>query len=104
MLSALLESDAQVPSDDCKSPLDVKRFKIVDDSALPTLEPDMLLDCSGELLKWLEYHRCRGVLLRPDAYVFGVFGTVQQGMAVLRSLRDQICAPAAERFAASQMG
>jgi 3-(3-hydroxy-phenyl)propionate hydroxylase len=103
MLSAVLESGAQVPFDDCESPLDVKRFKIVGDGALPTLEPDMLFDCSGELLNWLEYYRCRGVLLRPDAYVFGVFGTVEQGMAMLRSLRDQICAPAAGQLAVSEM-
>ena len=103
MLSALLELGTQVPSDNCELLLGVKRFKIVGDGAPLTLEPDMLLDCSGELLKWLEYYRCRGVLLRPDAYVFGVFGTVEQGMAMLRSLRDQICAPAAARLAASPM-
>jgi 3-(3-hydroxy-phenyl)propionate hydroxylase len=103
VLSALLELGAQVPFDDCESLLDIKRFKIVGDSAPLTLEPDMLRDCSGELLKWLEYYRCGGVLLRPDAYVFGVFGTVEQGMAMLRSLRDQICAPAAARLTASLM-
>ena len=50
-----------------------------------------LMDCTGELLKWFDYYRCCGVLLRPDAYVFGEFSTAAEGAAMLRSLHRQIC-------------
>jgi hypothetical protein len=58
------------------------------------------MDCTGELLKWFDYHRCCGVLLRPDAYVFGEFSTAAEGAAMLRSLHRQIC-PAEVRPAMS---
>jgi 3-(3-hydroxy-phenyl)propionate hydroxylase len=60
-----------------------------------------LIDCSGELMKWFDYYRCGGVLLRPDAYVFGAFSTVEEGVAILRSLRQQICPDEASRQATS---
>jgi 3-(3-hydroxy-phenyl)propionate hydroxylase len=103
MLSELSELDALVPPEDCESLLGIKRFKIVGGTAPASLEANMLLDCSGELLKWLEHYRCRGVLLRPDAYVFGIFATVEQQMTLLRSLRNQICPHAPVRLTAPEL-
>jgi 3-(3-hydroxy-phenyl)propionate hydroxylase len=50
----------------------------------------VLIDSTGEMLRWFEHYACRGVLLRPDAYVFGVFSTDGQAVALLASLQAQL--------------
>ncbi|MBR0755328.1 bifunctional 3-(3-hydroxy-phenyl)propionate/3-hydroxycinnamic acid hydroxylase [Bradyrhizobium jicamae] len=59
------------------------------DSMLPELAGE-LLDCSGELLRWFEERGCRGVLIRPDSYVYGVFSSSEEAIALVAYLERQL--------------
>lgn len=59
------------------------------DTVLPERERE-LHDCSGELVGWLENHHCRGVVLRPDGYVYGIFSSPEEATAVLEDLELQL--------------
>ncbi len=58
------------------------------------LEPKEVLDETGELAKWLEQVDARLVLLRPDAYVFGVASNDGEAVSLLLSLADAALAKA----------
>jgi 3-(3-hydroxy-phenyl)propionate hydroxylase len=82
----------------------LKRFTIVKaGEECPCADGCTLVDTSGELFKWFDYYRCSGVLLRPDAYVFGAFSTAEQGVTLLHSLRQQICRDKGSRHAHPQI-
>lgn len=49
-----------------------------------------LVDCSGELMKWLQHFNCSGLLLRPDGYVYGVFSTQDGATQLLQLLKVQM--------------
>jgi 3-(3-hydroxy-phenyl)propionate hydroxylase len=91
LLSTLLDLVRHIPGDVVEPVLGVKRFTIVAGDHSQPLDTDTLVDCSGELLKWFEHYCCSGVILRPDAYVFGAFSTADEGIAMLTSLRQQVC-------------
>ncbi len=50
----------------------------------------VLVDETGELLKWLDYYSCGGVILRPDFYVYGVFSTDAQAVELVQGLAAQL--------------
>jgi 3-(3-hydroxy-phenyl)propionate hydroxylase len=102
MLSTLADLTEHIPPELFK-PLGLKRFTIVGDELPRCSDAPTLLDCSGELLKWFEYYCCSGVVLRPDAYVFGVFTTADQCQAMLRSLHTQICPDDLSRATSSRL-
>jgi 3-(3-hydroxy-phenyl)propionate hydroxylase len=65
------------------------------DWTIPKLANE-LLDCSGELLRWLESHRCRGVVIRPDGYVYGIFSTREEIVSLFAGLEQQLSNVTAE--------
>jgi 3-(3-hydroxy-phenyl)propionate hydroxylase len=53
--------------------LSLKVCRVVPSSVLQARDGE-LADASLELHQWFERNACRGVIVRPDAYVYGVFG------------------------------
>lgn len=49
-----------------------------------------LLDTTGELQSWFDARQCAGVIVRPDAYVHGVFGDVGELRELLATLAAQL--------------
>ena len=68
---------------------EVKTFFILERNGTPE-DTRTLLDCSGELTKWLSHFNCSGLLLRPDGYVYGVFTTRAEAVELLKLLKTQM--------------
>ena len=68
---------------------EVKTFFILERNGTPE-DTRTLLDCSGELTKWLSHFNCSGLLLRPDGYVYGVFTTRAEAAELLKLLKTQM--------------
>lgn len=49
-----------------------------------------ITDCTGELTAWLTHHAAVGVVLRPDAYVYGTFADGAGGLVLLDGLHRQL--------------
>ena len=84
----VLLSRGQLPPDSvlgCR----VKCFRV---APLDTMVsgPDVLLDHTGELAKWFDHFGCGGVIIRPDAYVFGVFDKPAEAIALLADLHARL--------------
>ena len=83
-------SDAAAPGRGLAGPL-VRSFAIAEQGSDGS--PDSLTDVTGELGKWFQFFGCNGVVLRPDRYVYGVFGDLGERDALLAGLRDHHGAP-----------
>jgi 3-(3-hydroxy-phenyl)propionate hydroxylase len=79
-----------VPVDEVEGLLNLKRYTIVALDSSQGSTASTLVDCTGELFKWFEHYGCNGMILRPDAYVFGAFQTAAQAVVMLTSLRQQL--------------
>ena len=49
-----------------------------------------LIDVSGEFDRWFDHYRCSGLVLRPDAYVYGVFTTLEEAGELLAQLETHL--------------
>ncbi|WP_293883332.1 bifunctional 3-(3-hydroxy-phenyl)propionate/3-hydroxycinnamic acid hydroxylase [Sphingomonas sp.] len=69
----------------------LKIFFVASRNALSQAQmiPD-LIDVTGELSQWFDYHTCAGVVLRPDAYVYGTFESSEDLTTLLKTLIAQL--------------
>ena len=72
----------------------LRKFVVMNsDENLPNeTDTNLMIDHSGELAQWFDYYKCDGVILRPDAYVFGTFSNADQANDLISSLREKIIA------------
>jgi 3-(3-hydroxy-phenyl)propionate hydroxylase len=55
-----------------------------------TESPDLALDITWVYDRWFEQHAVAALLMRPDFYLFGTAGTVQEIPAMVDALRTQL--------------
>lgn len=70
--------------------LPVKLFHVLEPQGCVPTGSRELVDCSGEMHRWFERHHCKGVLVRPDFYVYGVLSTLDDISSLLHSLGVQL--------------
>lgn len=71
------------------SRLGIRSFLVAPAHVPPGTTDDVLVDSSGELRSWFDQHQCVGVVVRPDAYVYGVFSRAEELDALLDGLAVQ---------------
>jgi 3-(3-hydroxy-phenyl)propionate hydroxylase len=94
MLDRLTGDGSDLRLDDAfESAIGLRRFRIVTTGEAQRQQANTLVDHTEELTAWFDHFKCRGVLLRPDAYVFGTYSTSEEAVTMLRKLRDGVLSP-----------